>query len=207
MINKTIFLLISGLFLMTMLFSGAVYSQDQSQWLSYSSQGQAQAAGLNFTLKYPSYYQKETGFDKNVYLQTFGILDEEGSGDTYEYLTVAIQDLPKNIDGSSLQANGNWDNQKLEELWKSLASSIQGAQSQEQAIGFGNIPMAKIRVYNNNGEVVTVEAVEYALHKDKLIKLECGFNTFAGEVGYGSDIDYTKDETCVLYFNSLTFTD
>lgn len=207
MIKKTILLLSSFLLLAMIPFSGALYPQDGVAWLDYGTRGNPKTAGHNFTLKYPSDYEKATDFSKDEYLQTFIYSDEEGSGDSILYLTVGIQDLPKNIDPATLQANGNWDTQKLEELWKTVGSSISGVNNQEQAVGWGNIPMAKYRVYQNNGDIASVSAMLFALHKDKLIKLECGYDSMGGGEDYGSDLDYTKDPTCVSYFSSLTFTE
>jgi hypothetical protein len=79
-------------------FSQVSYAQDSTTWLELSTKGHHQTTGHNFTLHYPPSYEKTSDFSKKDYLQTFvESEDEEGSGDSYYYLTIGIHNLPNNI--------------------------------------------------------------------------------------------------------------
>jgi hypothetical protein len=187
--------------------SEPVYAQDGTTWNLYSSKGNSNTVGYDFTLQFPPSYEKVTDFSKEDYLQTFVVNDEEGSGDSIYYLTVGIHNLPSNIAPLNLQTDGIWDTKKLKELWATIAKQIPDFQTQDQAISWGNIPMAKYRVFKFDGEITFISAILYALHGQKLIKLECGFNSIGGDPDFGTDIDLTQDPTCSSYFNSLNFID
>jgi hypothetical protein len=132
--------------------------------------------------------------------------DEEDSGDTDYYLAVGIHDLPDNIEPSALRTEGSWDYKKLEPFWTDLAKKEPGIKTMERAISWGNIPMAKFSVGEIQDEVTLLNAILYALHGDKLIKLECGLNIFNADPAF-AERDYSKEQTCVSFFNSLQFLD
>jgi hypothetical protein len=137
-------------------------------------------------------------------VQTF-ILESE-SGDDYYYLTVGIKNLPPNIAASSLKPNGIWDISKLEQLWSAVARNVSAVRTREESISGGNIPIVKFSTSEIVDDVTFISAILFALHGDKLLKLECGFNSFGSDIEF-AQIDLTKDETCQTYFNSLNFTD
>ncbi|MDR2366589.1 MAG: hypothetical protein LBF58_00525 [Deltaproteobacteria bacterium] len=206
MINKTLPLLaISLLFLVMVVFPGPVYSQDGTTWVEYSSERNTQTAGHEFTLIYPPDYEKISEFSKEDYIQTFVYQDEEGSGDAFFYLTVGIENLPNDITEATLQTEGTWDLKKLDEFWKTVASQIPGVLSQDPIISSGSIPAVKLRAYQSNADIAYMTAIYFALHKDKLIKLECGNNIMGGGPDYGKDLDLTQEPICLSYFNSLKF--
>jgi hypothetical protein len=194
-------------FLITVASSVPIYSQDGTTWLDYSTKGNAQTTGHDFALKYPPSYPKASDFSKKDYLQVFAVDDEEGSGDSFYYLTVGIENIPDNVDESTLKTDSIWDLKKLEAFWSTLAKKIPGFKSLEQAINWGSIPMVKYRVYEIKDDVMSLSAVYYAMRKGKLVKLECGFNMFNGDEEFGASTDLTKDPTCISYFNSLKFLD
>jgi hypothetical protein len=207
-IRKTVRLLaaLSAVFL-ALTVSKAAYSQDGTAWQEYSTQGNPKAAGHNFTLKYPSYYIMPTDFPETDFLQTFVPKeDEEDSGDSFFYMTVAIKDLPDGADLSSLKTDGYWNSRELDRFWVSLAEEIPGVKALLRGVSFENLPMAKISTSTISDDIVNLKAILFVLHGDKLVKLECGEGAFGADPEYG-DQDYAKKPACVTYFNSLTFTE
>jgi hypothetical protein len=150
---------------------------------------------------------KASDFPQDKYIQLFDDSgEEESSGDNYQYLTVGIQNLPNNIAPSALKTDNLWDFNKLDNFWKSLAKQIPDVKTLAQAISWGNIPMAKFSTSKIDTDGIKfLSGILFALHGDKLIKLECGLNSF-GDIDIGN-LNYAKEPTCSTYFNSLEFID
>ncbi|MDR1677880.1 MAG: hypothetical protein LBS44_05755 [Deltaproteobacteria bacterium] len=103
------------------IYEGIKEKHPEYNWLEFSTKGHPQTTGHNFTLHSPRLYEKTSDFSKEDYLQTFVESDEEGSGDSYFYLTVSIHNLPNNILPSSLLPDGLWDFKTLDQFWNILA--------------------------------------------------------------------------------------
>jgi hypothetical protein len=213
MTPKTILLFASSfLFLLVAVFVEPLYSQDGTTWTEYSSKGNPKTVGHDFTLKYPPSYEMPTDFSRDEYLQAFVFTDEEDTGDSYEYLTVGIHNLPKNIAPSSLRTEGLWNFKKLDEFWFTLAKDIEGIKTMDRAISWGNIPMVKFSTSEIKDDTLIRSAILIALHGDKLIKLECGNSLFGYDPDPNSDYDFAEEDLttlsiCSSYFNSLNFLD
>jgi hypothetical protein len=76
----------------------------------------------------------------------------------------------------------------------------------DSAISWGNIPMVRYSTSEIKDDITSISAIQFALHGDKLIKLECGFGTIGADPEF-ADQDYTTNPTCQSYFNSLYFID
>jgi hypothetical protein len=205
--KNIIFIAVSFFILLMVIFPVASYSQDGTLWIDYSSKGNPQATGHNFTLQYSPYYVESSDFSKEDYLQTFIIDDEEGSGDSFLYLTVGIHDLPNGVASSSLKSDGLWDIKKLSQLWDVLAKETSSIKTMKQAISWDNIPMVKFSTNEIKDGILFLSGILFALHGDKLIKLECGMNTFGSDDPEFAAQDYSANQTCRSYFNSLQFID
>jgi hypothetical protein len=188
------------------IFAQTSYSQDGATWLEYSTKGNQQATGHNFTVQYPPSYIKPTDFSKEEYLQTFAEEDEEGSGDNFYYLTAGIKNFPNKIMPSALKTEGVWDLKKLDQFWRDLAKGVPGVKTIDTAISWGNVPMLKLSTSEIKDDITSLSAILFALHGDKLIKLECGLNTFGADPEYANQ-DLTKEPRCHSYFSSLKFLD
>jgi hypothetical protein len=203
---KTIFFIGLIAFLAIAIFSDASYSQDGTRWVEYSTKGNPKTTGHDFTIKHPPSYEKATEFKKDEYIQVFNINDEEGSGDTYYYLAIGINNLPDNITPSTLRTEGVWNLLNLNSFWDIVAKQIKGVRTKAQAIDWENLPMAKFTAVEILEGTTDLSTILFALHGDKLIKLECGMITFE-EVPEFADTYFAQDSPCSAYFNSLAFLD
>jgi hypothetical protein len=204
MTSKTIYLFVFFSFLIV--FSPISYAQDGTTWLEFSTLDHPRATGQNFILHHPSSYEKYSDFNKEEYLQIFVESNEEGSGDRTYWLTVGIKNLPNNLLASSLGRPGVWFNDELDKLWKTIAKEIPYLKFMQHTITWYNIPMARFSTGEIRDGFTIITAILFALHGDKLIKLECGY-TVIDVYPEETDQDYTTNPTCQSYFNSLQFID
>jgi hypothetical protein len=174
-------------------------AQDGTTWPTFSTKGLRAAEGLSVNVQYPSHYAP-VAENQPGYIKVF--VEESDSGDSYSYMAIGIGPLPDKASASSFKTGESWDQEKLKALWTSLAKSRAGVKSlQRAAINWGENPAARIASLEADGEILKYLAIQYAIFGEKLVTLECGFNTFSGIEEFG---DRFIPSECSKYFDSLS---
>jgi hypothetical protein len=148
-----------------------------------------------------------TDFSHEQYLQIFTCEDDESGGDYYEYFSIGIHNIPFDIPPNTIYQDGLWDVSKLNEIWDNLANSVPGKKRRQTSISFQNIPMAKISGMEVSEDLITNLVTLFALHKDKIIKFECGYGIYGGNLETATKNDLLNNQKCLTFFNSLNFID
>jgi hypothetical protein len=181
---------------------GASFAQERLK--SWSTKGNPEAAGHDFTIQYPSDYSTEH-LPVEGYLEVFILpIGDEQSGNGL-FMAAGIEGMPKGFTPGQLKRDGKWSLKMLDDFWQAIANNAGGAKNLAKSIA-GDIPTCTMSTFLIGGGATVQGAVQYSLHGDKLVTLSCG-RTTAGAHPALEEADYSKDPQCVSYFSSLQFLD
>ncbi|MDR0620560.1 MAG: hypothetical protein LBJ61_01575, partial [Deltaproteobacteria bacterium] len=108
--------------------------------------------------------------------------------------------LPANVTADSLKVNGQWDNEKIKNLWTDLIKDEQGVRTMLGTTRWDNVPVLRFTTYLHEGDISFNAIIFYALKGDKLIKLVSGINQFEEGI-----IDMEFATEFQHFINSLSF--
>ncbi|MDR3205085.1 MAG: hypothetical protein LBV23_10160 [Deltaproteobacteria bacterium] len=190
---NTLFLAFFSTSLIISLALGPAWAQSPAQSFEVAPN---QAKGLSFTITPPENYE---GSDTQAqeYIKVFSL--ESESGDNFYFAAIgAIETLPVGLAPESLKtADGKWNEGKLKELWDTLTAKIEGKIVLTQS-SQGPHPTAKQTSLTSNEGISQYLETQWYVVNDKLIKLECGYNSFETETESPEPM-----EDCAKFFDSL----
>jgi hypothetical protein len=161
------------------------------------------AKGLKFTLDAPVDYSE---FEETPEGLVAGYEYASESGDSYLYVTIAVEDLPEGFPAGSLKKeDGTFDRDKVNALWESVVKKEEGTLTKQS---WGKNPSADIFIKIKDGEISKINGLNYTLKDDKIVVLNCGYNSFGdGEDDGEGDPESDLPGDCAPFFKSLKFQD